>query len=400
MVLEDKWSWKRFGLALVILAEAAAMTAGILWIHGSHEGDVAFALLNGAAFGILMILGLESNRLNMGPLNEKANNFARAAAAYGISCLLTAAMSFLPDYARPVLLVSVTMTMATTPFLGLLAGCYSSVLLVCTMNQSIALLSCYLLLCVCGCVVALYLQKRADCLWSSIMFLGVTVCFSISFSMLEGGALHGTVVLYSILCGAISASAGTLLFYLWGDKIDSSRERKLTQIIDESYGLVHEMRLFSIADYEHAKKVSRIAGECAQKLQLDKHLAEAAGFYYRVGRLEGEPYVENGVMVAKKHGFPPELIQILGEYNGEKQLPSTTESALVHIVDHVVAKFDVLDPATLSSSWNQDIVVYQTLNENSAQGLYDKSGLSMNMFLLVRDYLIKEAGLYDNSIRK
>ena len=70
------------------------------------------------------------------------------------------------------------------------------------------------------------------------------------------------------------------------------------------------------------------------------------------------------------------------------------ESAIVHVVDSVVAKFDVLDKATLSSSWNQDILVYQTLNENSVSGMYDKSGFSMNMFLQIRDYLIKEAKLF------
>ena len=83
--------------------------------------------------------------------------------------------------------------------------------------------------------------------------------------------------------------------------------------------------------------------------------------------------------------------EILKEYNGEKYKPSTLESAVVHIVDSVVTKFDALDKETLSSSWNQDILVYQTMNENSAAGLYDKAGFSMNMFLKIRDYLIKEA---------
>ncbi len=31
------------------------------------------------------------------------------------------------------------------------------------------------------------------------------------------------------------------------------------------------------------------------------------------------------------------------------------------------------------------------MNENSVAGMYDKSGFTMNMFLKIRDYLIKEA---------
>ena len=104
--------------------------------------------------------------------------------------------------------------------------------------------------------------------------------------------------------------------------------------------------------------------------------------------------MENGVALAKSNHLPKEIVGILREYNGEQKLPSTLESAIVHVVDSVVAKFDVLDKATLSSSWNQDILVYQTLNENSVSGMYDKSGFSMNMFLQIRDYLIKEAKLF------
>ncbi len=399
MGLEDKWSWKRFTMILAILLEVAAMTSFVLIMNSGHPGDWLFSLYNGIAFCILMVLGLEKNRLELGYLDEKANNFPRIAAAYGCCCILTAAMSFFPGYARPVMIIPMIMTVIASPFLGLLAGIYSSVLLICsTASQSIPLLSCYLLLCVCGCVITQYMQKKADLAWSSFLFLAATVCLCISSAMIEGGTLDKTTLIYSVLCGAISASFGTLLFHLWNDKINTSRKKRLEQILDESFGLVQEMKKFSKADYEHAQKVSKIAKACAEKIQLDKDIVETAGFYYRVGRLEGEPYVKNGVMVAVKHRFPPEIIQILEEYNGEKRLPSTPESALVHIVDQVVTKFDVLDPETLSSSWNQDIVVYQTLNENSARGVYDKSGLSMNLFLQIRDYLIKEAGLYDDHI--
>ena len=168
----------------------------------------------------------------------------------------------------------------------------------------------------------------------------------------------------------------------------------------DDFGLVQEVQKFSKMDYNHAIKVSIISENCAKIAGADPDLAAAAGFYYRLGRMAGEPYVENGVALAKSNRLPMEVIEILREYNGEQALPSTLESAIVHIVDSVVAKFDVLDKTTLSSSWNQDILVYQTLNENSASGLYDKSGFSMNMFLKIRDYLIKEAHLLSLCVSK
>lgn len=397
MILEDKWSWKRFGMAVVIVIVTAAMTIFTLVLHGEATADWILLAISGFVFCVLFLLSLEWNRKVQGIFQEKANNFVRIGLAYVLCSALTVAMSFLPDYARPVMVLTVVMTMVSTPFCGLLAGCYCSVLLAFAGSGSTALAACYLFLSICGCIIAQYMQDSRNQLWSSWIILTVTFCLSALFSLLDKREFTLNTLEYSILSGVISCLGAALLFRLWNDKIITSRDDMLDRIIEERYELVQTMRNYSKADFEHARKVSRIARGCAKAIGADERLAAAAGFYYRIGRLEGEPYVENGLSLAKKNGFPPELIQILGEYNGEKYLPSTVESALVHIVDNVVAKFDVLDRTTLSSSWNQDIVVYQTLNENSAQGLYDQSGLSMNMFLIVRDYLIKEAGLYDDN---
>ena len=396
MVQVDKWSWKRFGLLVLMVLMTAAMTVATLYVRNGPEGSWILMTLCGVLFSIMLVLNLEWNRLESGPFHEKANNFTRITIAYIVSCVLTVGMSYLPEYARPVLVVSAIMTVAVTPFAGLLTGCYASVLLVFSGEANASLLACYLLCCVCGCVVTQFLLRKSALLWGGFMLLATVLCLCIAFSMMEGGKLDLNTVLYGVFNGVISGAVTQLLFKLWNVGIVTSKATKLQKIIGENYHLVKAMKSYSKVDYAHARKVSEIARICARKIHEDEHLAAAAGFYYRLGRLEGEPYVENGVALAMKNSFPPELLVILAEYNGEKQLPSTVLSALIHMVDNVVAKFDVLDKGTLSSSWNQDIVVYQTLNDNSSRGLYDQSGLSMNMFLAIRDFLIKEADLYDS----
>ena len=97
---------------------------------------------------------------------------------------------------------------------------------------------------------------------------------------------------------------------------------------------------------------------------------------------------ESGMRIAQNCCFPESVIRIINEYNGERELPTTIESAIVHMVDGLVKKFEVFDSRTMSSEWNQDMVIYQTLNEFSASGIYDRSGLGMNMFL-TRDLVCK-----------
>ena len=106
--------------------------------------------------------------------------------------------------------------------------------------------------------------------------------------------------------------------------------------------------------------------------------------------MEGEPLTESGIRIAQEHCFPEDVIRIISEYDGETAPPSSLESAIVHMVNGLVKKIEVFDSYTMASEWNQDMVIYQTLNEYSASGIYDQSGLGMNMFLKIREYLVNE----------
>ena len=76
-----------------------------------------------------------------------------------------------------------------------------------------------------------------------------------------------------------------------------------------------------------------------------------------------------------------------------ERLPSTKESAIVHMVDSLVTKIEVLGETTMANEWNQDMVIYQTLNEYSSRGVYDNSGISINQFLKIRERLVQEGDL-------
>lgn len=199
--------------------------------------------------------------------------------------------------------------------------------------------------------------------------------------------------LFAIANAVIS---GLFIIFLFHPKrVETMEEEhiRLSDMISDDFSLVREEKAYSVIEYQHSKKVSRICYLCAQHLGFDKDLCAAAGFYYRMGRWEGEPFVENGVKKAQKHCFPTELTVILSEYYGEKKLPSTPESALVHIVDALIKKMELFEKNVGSSKWNREVLIYQTLNEYSSEGLYDESGLTMNQFIKLRDYLTKEEDL-------
>lgn len=395
-VLEDKWSWKRFWMLCLITAATALASFLILFWRERTVGERFLLVLCSLIFVVFFILYLEWNRIRQGIYQEKANNFTRIALFYLAAVVLTVLISYLPAAQRPVILAPAMMILALDAFAGLMCSGYFAVLLCIAGANDVATLACSLFLGMFGCVLILYMRQKGNLLWSCFMIFSMSFCMNAIFSSLGHGQFRKEYLWESLEGALISCIGIALLFQLCNDRIENSKKTSLDQIVAEDYALAEMMRNYSKADYDHARRVAAIAKGCAGQVGADPKLCEAAGFYYRIGRLEGKPYVQNGVLLAKKRGFPPEVIQILAEYNGEELLPSTLESALVHITDSIVTKFDILDRSTLSSSWNQDIVVYQTLNENSAKGLYDKAGLSMNLFLVIRDYLIKEAPLYDH----
>jgi len=208
---------------------------------------------------------------------------------------------------------------------------------------------------------------------------------------------------YSLLCILISIKNSTQ-FTDTTDNTDNnfihnikqSSDINTKEIIDynyyisDSYPLVKDIQKYDLTEYNHARNLQRAASICVKAIGGNSELAEMAGFYYRLGTLQGEPVVDNSLKIAYDYCFPETVINILEEYDAINRIPQSKESAIIHMANQCLIKAEMLRAKKLSSNWNQDMVIYQTLNELSATGIYDDSGISMNQFLIVRDILVKE----------
>lgn len=354
--------------------------------------QIVLALV-GALYAVLFLSALEIKRLKEEWLFEKLGDYRRLVVFYCTGGVLAILFLFLPEFVRPMALLSMVVSTVVSPIFGMVSGMFHCTVYILCGSQDMYALLCMMLLLLCGCFAPSFLEKREHFRWGMAYLFLFALATVLIFSCLASGRLNRDWVIYALCNGILTASAAAWLYRICLTRPKEPREHAMKRVLSDKFGLVKEIERFSRADYEHARKVSAISENCARVVDADPYIAAAGGFYYRLGRMEGEPSVENGVALARINYLPKEIIEILKEYNGEKKLPSTVESAIVHIVDSVVAKFDVLDKSALSSSWNQDFIVYQILNENSSAGLYDKSGLGMNMYLKIRDYLVEEAKL-------
>ena len=227
----------------------------------------------------------------------------------------------------------------------------------------------------------------------SLLILFVNLLIPCIFYYLSYKEIEAALIPYWL-----GSAIGTALFsffvfgFVWRDT-RQELDNLLQDILSEDFSEVKGLKDFSVYEYEHAKRVADIAFRCAKAVGLNENLCMAGGFYYRMSRWLGEPYAKNVWRKAKALCFPEPLTKILLEYYGEEQQISSPESALVHMVDALIVKMDLMKNEVGSSQWNKEIVIYQTLNEFSSGGLYDQSGMSMNLFLKVREFLAREETL-------
>ena len=298
--------------------------------------------------------------------------------------------SFLPEFSSPMLLATIFFTIASNNMIGLTACIYFDAILCLVIHADFYELCAYILLTLFGSVLTSYLQKKQYRKFVYLIIIALSISIPSIFQFLAAFTFDKQLAGYGFITGIVTS----FLVFLFFDKISiyttNQKKRSLEEILDIDYPLALEYKEYSNKEYTHARKVSDLCGMCADIIGIDEKIAKAAGFYYKIGKLvKKKDFVKDSINIAQKHLFPTEVTMVLAEYNGELCFPTTKISAMVHLVDALVTKFEIIGKDTLESSWNHDVVIYQVFNEISASGIYDESGLTMNQFLKIREFFVK-----------
>ncbi|MBR2046286.1 MAG: hypothetical protein IJ958_09160 [Agathobacter sp.] len=387
---EEKISIYRIIPILGIIV-TAIVSAGILCIVNKLEIDQIFCILFViAGFVPIIVFELIYERNRKMIAQNSQTTYGRVSIGFFVCCIVMIAISFMPEFLRPVLLFPLIISAFGNETLGLMIGMFANVLLALTTGGSFHELLCYTILMIIGVMLLKALDEKTYRLYIGMIFMFASILFPNVFYFLTYEELLIKNLFISIVNGLI-ISVFVSIFYPSAKKVTEEEVYyQYEHLLDDNYIQIREVRAYSLSEYMHARKVSKIAKKYALNLGFDANLCEAAGFYYRIGRWVGNSVVENGVQKAKELCFPDQLIQILSEYYGEVNKPSTPESALVHIIDALLIKLELLEKEVGTSQWNREVLIYQTLNEFSTAGLYDQSGLSINAFIKIREWLAKE----------
>jgi hypothetical protein len=344
-------------------------------------------------FVLIYVFELEYERKNRKLSDNTQTSFVRLAVIYVVCSFLIAGMTFLPEFFRPVMLVVILICAVSNVTIAVSAGIFWDILLTLSTGDSFYALACFVVMTTLGAVLAQGLRRKEYRIWISLLYFFISLIVPGALYYLAYKEVVREVFIYGAVNGVVTAVVAYFVFGWLARSTESEKENRYFDIVSEDFSEVKALKNFSMIEYRHSKKVSDVAYACAKEVGLDEGLCMAAGLYYRMGRWIGEPYNENAVQKAKTLCFPEPLIVILSEYYGQEHRPSTPESALVHMVDALLIKLEAIELDVNRSQWNREMFIYQTLNEFSSSGIYDESGMSMNRFLSVREFLAKKGVL-------
>lgn len=353
---------------------------------------LCLVMLDLVFFSVLTFL-LEHQRLEGRLSSNRTTDYNRVLLGVILASVLGAICGFLPAFLKPVLAIALVMTGFSSEWLGLCISIYYVIVLAITCNISIYELLCYLILCLC-CSMLFAAWENSKLKKSFIL----TVCclqtiIPTIFYYLEYQEYALMVPVISLLLGGILLLALQFAYEQIRYYREYEVENILQDMLEEEYAALKELRHFSIKEYEHGMKVSKVARVCAQIAGADETLCAVGGLYYRIGILRGEQIAENGELVAAEKCFPERIYQIIKEYYGVLELPSTPESAIVQMIDGVLCRMEEMRANDEMNDWNKDMAIYHTLTEFSSAGMYNNANLSMHKFLEIREYLVKEDSL-------
>ncbi|RDU23076.1 HDIG domain-containing metalloprotein [Anaerosacchariphilus polymeriproducens] len=388
MLPEKKWSKER-SIYIIAIYIVAIMMNGIMGIVLQHNvKDIIGIVTVGILLVSFIVFLLETNRIENGYRIEKYYNYKRIFWFFFIWSIYEILILLIPPYLRPILVIGILCTFILNTTVGFLMNIYFSTMLILIADGTVELYLLYILSGVIGCLVSEYLKDKKTFITAGISIICSNICLTILFEYLATSNFHVIYAWQAFGAGLIAIVLVKLMLPYVETYIDHGLYRRLWSICSSKHILLKQLKDFSESEYQHTLAVAKVAGNAAELIGADPLLAKVGGLYHRIGLVQGSDYIEENIKLTEEYNFPIELVQVLYEYSGRFVLPSTKEAAIVMIVDTMLMNFTKYRKEILEGSISKEILVQQTFNEILSKGLLDKSGITLKMYMDLKELFL------------
>lgn len=188
------------------------------------------------------------------------------------------------------------------------------------------------------------------------------------------------------------------------DSLDKMRDKIVTNtsyelLTSDNNELLIKMNEFSESLYKHCKLIGDLSGRAARAIGANENLARAGGYYHEVGKLNGKNYIEEGLKLADKYGFPNELKKVLKQHNIKHDKPTFVESAIVMISDNLITTIEYIEKSG-EQKFSSDKIIDNLFKMRMDRGTFDNALLSIKNFNRLKEFYKDEFGSENELIKE
>lgn len=153
--------------------------------------------------------------------------------------------------------------------------------------------------------------------------------------------------------------------------------------------LLKRMKQSSEELYQHSLYISDLSYRAALKIGADDLITKAGGLYHEIGKMNSSNYIEEGLIIAEEYSFPKELTLILKEHNIKYEKPTTIESVIVMLSDHLVSTIDYIEKSG-DHKFTRNKIIDNLFQMRMEKGTFDAANISLKDFKRLKDFYQKE----------
>lgn len=169
-------------------------------------------------------------------------------------------------------------------------------------------------------------------------------------------------------------------------KKKSEERNSLGKLGDSNYSLLKQLKNTKPKVYQHSKQVAVLAEGAAEQIGIDRQLVYIGGLYHEIGKLRSNDYIAEGILIARQHGFPKELIKLIMEHNVKNEIPTTKEAAVLMLADSVVFLLEHIEKKGAQKNISVKDMIESIFRIRFDKGELDQSGLTIRDFKVLKHY--------------
>lgn len=172
------------------------------------------------------------------------------------------------------------------------------------------------------------------------------------------------------------------------EKVNKHLEAEMMEFMQDDFPLMQQLKE-NESLYHHSYEISRISTLAAKSIGCNSVLAGAGGMYHEVGRLvSSDGYMECSMRLAKEHGFPEELKNVIKQHNTGSEVPKSPEAAIVMLSDCIISTGEFLERSGKRAAISDEKLVNSIFANRKSKGSLEQSGLSEEQLDILEEFYI------------